>query len=124
MAFRREHPHNYPQNEKIIRDELYNEISQRTGYTKKDIAAVIKAFNLILVDKFTEGKTLFYCKPFYKMVVRKYADRTYNYLGKTKFVPAHRKLVIIPGSALYDATGYETRTTKAWRANQKKGLKK
>lgn len=124
MVVRRQHPRDIPENERITRAELYKEISKQTGYTQKDIAAVIKAFHKILVDKFTEGKTVFQAPPFYTMIVRNYPDRTYNYQGKTRVVPAHSKLVINPGCALYDATGYENKNTREWRKRQKKGLKK
>lgn len=114
-----------PREQKIFPNDVYQEVSVRTGYSKKDIKAVVNVFHRVIADEFAAGKLMFLFSPFYVMILRKYSARVNRLVnGETRTIPEHRKIAFRSYSALDEAVGYESSRKKSRRESRKKGLKK
>ena len=93
-----------PKEQHIKIDAVYEEISRRTGYTKKDIKIAVRTFHHVLADEFAAGKTFLNLRPFYAMMVRKYSARILKCVdGTIKKLPPYNRVIIRSYSVFNDA---------------------
>ena len=128
MASHKQRSDDFPKYLSLGKDERFtetsviNEVSKRTGFTKKDIRLVILTFHYVICEEFAAGKRIFRFAQFYKLWSQKIAaKKNWKFLGKTMDIPEFRKIKFMPFSE-FDAAVDHIKTYAARNMrNKKKG---
>lgn len=84
--------------------ELVDRISEKTGYTKKDIAAIIEAEQACIIDAMKKGESVVLVGYGTYKVQKVKAKKGRNIQTKEEIkIPAHKRVKFTPGTKLSEA---------------------